>query len=67
MTKDEYLALKATFPWSERIIQTPRGGFIQVFDKNGNEVSLLAMVAFLSMITHKLAQQTEEAIEEQPT
>ena len=67
MTKDEYLVLKATFPWNDRIMQTPRGGFIQVFDKNGNEVSLIAMVTFLSMITHKLAQQPDEAVEEPVT
>jgi hypothetical protein len=62
MNTEEFNKIKATFPWAERVVQTGMGGLIQVFDKNGNEVPILTMVAFLSMITRKLAQQTEAEV-----
>lgn len=64
MNLAEYHALKATFPWTEQIIQTPNGGFIRVHDRNGNEVSILSMVALLSMVTRKLVQESGEENEE---
>lgn len=57
MTDIEYNALKATMPWRDQTFQSPRGGLIQVIDRNGQEVPLFAMVRFLTFITAKLTQQ----------
>ena len=55
MDQVEFEKLKATFPWTERTIPTKVGGLVQVIDRNGNEVPLFTMTAFLEMITRKLA------------
>lgn len=55
MTKEQFEALRATFPWKHRVIPHPQaGGLIQVINNRGQEVSLLDMVAFLDTITEKL-------------
>jgi hypothetical protein len=61
MNQPEFEAIKATFPWTERVIPTARnGGLVQVIDRNGNEVPLFAMTRFLSMITNKLAAKSDQ-------
>lgn len=60
MNTEEFAALKATMPWTERVLHTPRGGLIQIIDKNGVEVPLFTMTRFLAMITAKLAQPTTQ-------
>lgn len=55
MDQVEFEKLKATFPWTERTLQTRSGGLVQVIDANGNEVPLFTMTRFLEMITAKLA------------
>ena len=55
MNQAEFDAAKATFPWTERTsIINGVGGFIQVIDRNGHEVPLMVMTAFLQLITRKL-------------
>lgn len=67
MDQVEFEKLKATFPWTERTLQTRSGGLVQVIDANGQEVPLFTMTRFLEMITAKLAskaapeQQEEKA------
>lgn len=55
MDQKEFDALKATFPWTERLIQTGMGGLVQVIDNRGQEVPVFTMTRFLEMITQKLA------------
>ena len=55
MDQVEFEKLKATFPWTERTMQTRSGGLVQVIDANGNEVPIFTMTRFLEMITAKLA------------
>lgn len=64
MDQVEFEALKATFPWTERTLQTRTGGLIQVLDNKGEEVPIFTMTRFLEMITKKLA--AKEAIEPAP-
>ena len=59
MNPQEYEALKATMPWTERVFQTPKGGIVQVVNAQGFEVPLFDMTRFLIMITHKIAQGKE--------
>lgn len=67
MEQVEYEAIKATFPWTERTqVIHGRGGFVQVIDKNGNEVPLFTMTKFLGMITRKLTSHVPEGVA-QPT
>lgn len=54
MDQAEFDQLKATFPWSNRLLQSNQGGIIQVLDRFGNEVPIFTMVNFLGMITQKL-------------
>lgn len=60
MDQVEFEKLKATFPWTERTLQTRSGGLVQVIDRNGNEVPLFTMTRFLEMITLKLAPKVDE-------
>jgi hypothetical protein len=46
--------LKKTMPWQEVVHPN---GLIQMIDKNGQEVKLLHMTAFLMIVTHKMAAQ----------
>lgn len=55
MNQAEFDKIKATFPWTERVYQTRSGGVVQVIDRNGEEVPLFTITAFLEMITAKLA------------
>lgn len=64
MNDAEFKKLQATFPWTERVIPSGLGGLVQVLDRNGEEVSLFAMTAFLSFITRKL--QPKEKSDDQP-
>ncbi len=61
MNKEEYNAIKATFPWSSRVIQTRTGSVMQLLNNRGEEVSLITMMAFLEMITAKIIAPREEA------
>lgn len=63
MTQTEFEKIKATFPWTERTFQTRSSCVVQVIDRNGNEVPLFVMTAFLEVITHKLALKPEESKE----
>lgn len=54
MTDAEYQALKATMPWTHRVLGGGFGGQVQVLDKNGREVALFDMVKFLEFITAKI-------------
>lgn len=62
MNQNEFDAIKTTFPWSYRTLQSGLGGLVQVFDNAGREVPLLVMVNFLAMITSKLAIKTEQEV-----
>jgi hypothetical protein len=53
----EFDEVRKTFPWTERIVPTVKGGLVQVIDRNGQEVSIFVMTKFLEMITVKLAPQ----------
>lgn len=69
MTTTEYAAIQATFPWTQALQHTRVGGLVAMIDKNGNEVPIFTMTAFLSVITNRLAVQqpatnTEENKEE---
>jgi hypothetical protein len=66
MNQPEYDAVRATFPWSERVFSTPKGGIVQVIDRNGNEVPLFTMTKFLTFITIRLAQANEAPTPPQP-
>lgn len=57
MSPDEYAALKVTMPWRHEITPTAKGGNIRLLDKNGNEVPLISMVAFMEYITGKIASR----------
>lgn len=59
MKAAEFDEVRKTFPWTERIIPTVKGGLVQVIDRNGQEVPIFTMTKFLEMITVKLAQQPE--------
>jgi hypothetical protein len=59
MNQKEFDAIKATFPWTESILQVNGvGGMVRVLDNKGQEVSIFAMTRFLEMITRKLAAET---------
>lgn len=61
MKPAEFDEVRKTFPWTERITPTLKGGgWVQVIDRNGNEVPLFTMTNFLTMITTKLASQEPE-------
>lgn len=62
MDQAEFDQIKATFPWTQRVLQTPLRGHVQVIDCNGNEVPIFTMTSFLVMITAKLA--AKEAVKE---
>ncbi len=65
MTDAEFKKLQGTFPWTERVIPSGMGGLVQVLDRNGEEVPLFAMTAFLAFITRKL--EPKEKPNEQAT
>jgi len=68
MNDEEFQAVKATMPWTERMFRTPKGGLVQVIDKNGAEVPMFTMTRFLVMITNKIAAgATEQPKAETPT
>lgn len=54
MTDEQFKALQNTFPWTEKVTPTGLGGLVQVIDKNGEEVPIFVMTAFLTLITKKL-------------
>lgn len=60
MTEDQLRALKLTMPWQEQLFHTPAGGLLRVIDRNGNEVDMFTMVAFVKLITEKLARGVSE-------
>lgn len=64
MDQAEFDKIKATFPWTERTFQTRSGGIVQVIDRNGQEVPLFTMTAFLKLITNKLAPKEVEQEQE---
>jgi len=66
MTQEELDAITSTFPWTEQRVITPHGGLIRMLDKNGNEVSLLAMTAFLQFISRKVAKNAEASAPKTP-
>lgn len=59
MKAAEFDEVRKTFPWTERIVPTVKGGLVQVIDRNGQEVPIFTMTKFLEMITAKLAPQEE--------
>lgn len=62
MDQAEFDALKATFPWTERITPTPlHGGLVQVINNRDEEVPLFTITRFLNLITTKLAAKAPEA------
>jgi hypothetical protein len=66
VNQPEFNALRTTFPWTERVFGTPKGGIVQVIDRNGHEVPLFTMTKFLTFITTRLALATEAATPPQP-
>jgi hypothetical protein len=62
MNDEQFKAIKATMPWTERSIQVPgsRQIIVQIIDNRGQEVPLFTMTAFLTMITAKLARGVTE-------
>ena len=61
MTQEDFDKLRSTFPWKHQTVMTPGGWLIRVFDRFGNEVSIVAMVEFIDMITTKIAINKEHA------
>jgi len=57
VTEEAFLAAKATFPWTEHVVTNGRHTIIKLIDRNGQEVPLFTMTAFLTMITAKLASK----------
>jgi hypothetical protein len=56
MTREQFEALKATMPWTHQVTGHPQvGGLIRVINNRGEEVSIFDMVAFLDVITQKIA------------
>jgi hypothetical protein len=66
LTTDQFQALRLTMPWTERMINVGRGTVIQIVDKNGAEVPLLTITAFLRYITPRIAAQATAAAPIQP-
>lgn len=65
MTKEQLEALKATMPWKHRVLTHPQiGGLVEVIDNRGQEVPLFDMVAFLEVITARLAPEDKQEKEE---
>lgn len=54
MTEAEYQALKATMPWTHKIVGGGFGGQVYVLDKNGEEVPLFDLIKFTEFITAKI-------------
>lgn len=54
MNQSEFEAIKATFPWTERILPTGRGGLVQMIDRNGVEVPLFTITKLLMLLTQKM-------------
>lgn len=68
MNETTFKELQATMPWRQHSFQTPKGQvIIQIINKFGQEVQLLTMVAFIEMITAKLAARTEKEPENADT
>lgn len=55
MTDAQFAALRATMPWSERVVKTNVGALVQVVNAQGYEVPMFDMTRFLTMITLKIA------------
>lgn len=65
MDQKEFNEIQATFPWTERVIPTLRGGgLVQVIDCNGNEVPIFKMTKFLAAITASLAAKAAQEKEQ---
>lgn len=63
MTDEQFKALRATMPWTERVFKTAKGGIVQVVDKDGNEVPMFQMTRFLVLITAKLASGASKDVQ----
>jgi hypothetical protein len=61
VTPEQFAQAKATMPWTERYLQTPRGGLLQILDRNGQEVPFTVMCGVLRIVTQKLARETAAA------
>lgn len=60
MTNDDFLKLKAGMPWTEHSELHGRQTVIRIFDRHGQEVPLLTVVAFTLYITAHLARTKEK-------
>lgn len=61
MTKEQLEALKATMPWKHRVLTHPQlGGLVQVINNRGEEVPMFDMLAFLEVITARVAPEAKE-------
>ncbi|PLC44601.1 hypothetical protein C0Q88_07940 [Ralstonia pickettii] len=63
MDEEQFKKVQATMPWTHHVIPTNRGGLVQVLDNKGQEVPIFTMVAFLEVITRKLARPAQPAQE----
>lgn len=59
MNEEEFRAIKATFPWCQRLLTQPhrQGGIVQVIDNAGQEVPLFTMIRFLEFVTSRNLRQ----------
>ena len=58
MTKEELAKIQSTFPWREEIYHANGiGGVVRMVNRDGHEVSIFTMTAFLQMITTKMAER----------
>ncbi|UUZ75568.1 hypothetical protein LP414_28020 [Polaromonas sp. P1(28)-13] len=59
MTEEQIRALKATFPWKQRLLTIPhkQGGIVQMLDNKGQEVPLFTMLALIQALTERMAVQ----------
>jgi len=68
MTDAQFKDLQASMPWRQHDYLAPKGQvIIQMIDKFGREVPLLTLVAFMVVITEKLAIKSEKENENAQT
>jgi hypothetical protein len=60
VTDDEFKRARATMPWTEHNFAQGRQTLIKIVDRNGAEVPLLTMVAFVLRMSAHLAIKEEK-------
>lgn len=60
MTDDEFRAAVATMPWREHSYQKGKQVIIQILDKDGYEVPLLTLTAFIVRVSARMGAANKE-------